>query len=31
MVDVWSKVESKVKSQAKVNRRDELSIVERWA
>lgn len=31
MVDVWSKVESKVKLQAKMNRRYDLSIVERWA
>jgi hypothetical protein len=31
MVDVWSKVETKVKSQAKMNKRYHLSIVERWA
>jgi hypothetical protein len=31
MVDVWSKVETKVKSQAKMNQRYDLSIVERWA
>jgi hypothetical protein len=31
MVDIWSKVESEVKSQAKMNWRYDLSIVERWA
>jgi hypothetical protein len=31
MINVWSKVETKVKSQAKMNWRYDLSIVERWA